>query len=211
MIFIFLGPPGSGKGTQAVKLAQKTGLPHIPVGDMLREVAKTGTELAHQAEEYMNKGMLVPDEMTIGLVKERLSKKDCDKGFILDGFPRSQIQAEALDEFLVDLDYHVIYIDIGMNQVIERNSKRFNCKKCNAIYNLSNNPPRQPGKCDLCGGGLYQRSDDSPEVIRNRYTVYMQNTQPLVDFYSIKKKLIYIPGEGGIEEVFLRLTQALRI
>ncbi|MFC1496209.1 adenylate kinase [Candidatus Margulisiibacteriota bacterium] len=211
MNIILLGPPGSGKGTQAVRLAEKLKLPHIAVGDMLREAVAAKTETGNKIESLMKNGMLVPDEITIELVQARLSRKDCDKGFILDGFPRSQEQANALDELLDGLDYTVLYIDIAMDAVIERNSQRLSCRGCREVYNLSNKRPMAAGICDKCGGKIYQREDDKPEVIKNRYQVYMTNTQPLVDHYTHINKIQYISGEGEIEAVSIRLNKALHI
>ena len=209
MIIILMGPPGSGKGTQAVALAKKTNLPHIAVGDMLREATAAHTPLGQKAAQYMNAGKLVPDQLTIDLVQERLSRLDCEDGFILDGFPRSKIQADALDDILEDMEYKVIYIDIPLNEVAARNSKRVNCRSCRQVYNLEKNPPAKEGICDSCRGELYQREDDKIEVIEHRYEVYIENTKPLVDFYAARKKLTRVGGEGGIEEVFERVLGVL--
>lgn len=211
MIIILMGPPGSGKGTQAVKLAEKASLPHIAVGDMLREAVQAQSELGKKAEEFMKSGNLVPDELTIDLVKERVSRLDCEDGFILDGFPRSTLQADALDEILEDMEYSVVYIDIPEEEVIARNSKRVSCRSCRTVYNLEKKPPEKEGVCDECGGELYQREDDKPAVIKDRYGVYVANTQPLVDRYSKKGNLIQVPGQGGIGQVFNSLVSALNI
>ncbi|OGC03670.1 adenylate kinase [candidate division WOR-1 bacterium RIFOXYA12_FULL_43_27] len=204
MIVILMGPPGSGKGTQAVKLADKLELPHIAVGDMLRDAIAAQSELGRKAEQYMNQGKLVPDQLTIDLVKERLSNVDCENGFILDGFPRSKAQAEALDEVLEDMEYSVVYFDIPLDEVVRRNSKRFSCRACRTVYS-------RPGTCDKCGGELYQREDDKEDVIRSRYEVYVENTKPLVDFYKDREKLIEVNGVGEIEDIFGRLLETLKV
>ncbi|NQU17350.1 MAG: adenylate kinase [Candidatus Saganbacteria bacterium] len=211
MIIILMGPPGSGKGTQAVRLAEKTDLPHIAVGDMLREAVDSKSKLGKKAAEFMSSGSLVPDELTIDLVKERLSRLDCDKGFILDGFPRSQIQADALEEILDEMEYKVVYIDIPLEEVIKRNSKRVSCRSCRTVYNIDNNPTTKEGVCDQCGGGLYQRDDDKPDVIKHRFGVYVEKTKPLVDFYSDKDKLLQVSGLGGMDAVFEALLGVLEI
>lgn len=211
MIIVLMGPPGSGKGTQAVKLSQKTGLVHIAVGDMLREAIAAESELGKKAAEYMNVGKLVPDQLTIDLVTERLSRKDCDEGFILDGFPRSKMQADALDELLEDMEYKVVYIDIPLEQVVARNSKRVSCRSCRTVYNLVKNPPTKEGVCDECGGELYQRDDDKEDVIRHRFEVYVENTKPLVDFYEEKGTLLRVDGNGEIKDIFNTLLEVLQV
>lgn len=209
MIFIFLGPPGSGKGTQAERLADEFKIPHIALGDILRETIREGSETGKVAKGYVEAGRLVPDEMTIKIVEERIKRPDCKNGFILDGFPRSRQQAEALKEALAGQDYKVIYIEVPLELTIERNAGRLSCANCGAVYHLKNNPPRQAGICDKCGGALYERKDDNREVIETRFKVYKESTAPLIDYY--KDKLISVEGTGDIEGVFKRLLKALGV
>lgn len=181
MNIVILGPPGSGKGTYSDGVSKKFGIPHISTGDLVREAIKSGSELGKRIESYYNKGLLVPDEIIIQLLKDRLSKDDCKKGFILDGFPRNINQAKFLDEIVrVDL---VIYIDVPDEIIINRLSTRRICKNCGAIYNLRTMPPKRPGICDRCGGELYQRDDDKPETIKERLKVYREHTAPLIEYY----------------------------
>ena len=211
-ILIFLGPPGSGKGTQAKMLAEKLRVPHIALGDMLREEVRAGTEVGKRVKELINAGKLAPDEMTIDLARKRINREDCAAGFIFDGFPRSALQAEALDRMLKDgglaLD-RVIYFRIPEEDVVKRLSERRSCKDCGAVYHLKNRPPKVEGKCDLCGVELYLRHDDEPEVIRTRFEVYEKQTRPLVDRYAKTGKLVEIDASGSAEEVFRNLWEAL--
>ncbi len=213
MNIILLGPPGGGKGTQAKKIVEKYGIPHIATGDILREAVAKGTELGKKAKEYMDRGELVPDEIVIGIVKERLKQPDCEKGFLLDGFPRTLRQAEALDDMLNELGKSinaVIYIDVPEEEVVKRIAYRRTCKNCGAVYHLIYAPPKEEGKCDKCGGELYQRDDDKEEVVRQRFKVYMENTAPLIDYYEKKGLLYRVDGTKSIDEVFAQIEEILQ-
>jgi adenylate kinase len=212
MNLVLMGLPGAGKGTQAENIVEKYGIPHISTGDMFRAAIKEGTALGLQAKAYMDRGDLVPDEVTIGIVRERLSKDDCQKGFLLDGFPRTVAQAEALDKMLAELgrsiDY-VINIQVDKDVLMERLTGRRICKDCGATYHLVFNPPAQPGVCDKCGGELYQRADDNEETVANRLEVNMKQTQPLLDFYGAKGYLRNIDGQQPINQVFAAICELL--
>lgn len=211
MILILLGPPGSGKGTQAKKLAERFNLPHIALGDILRQVIREGSDLGQRAKQFVEAGKLVPDEVTIEITKERVSRPDCKNGFILDGFPRSMVQALALDKMLGKMDFKVLYFTVDLDAVIERNSGRRSCATCGAVYHVKFNPPKVENKCDQCGGQLYQRKDDKPEVIRTRFSVYEDSTAPLVEHYGKKRKLLEIDARGSIDQVYERLAGLLKI
>jgi len=214
MILIFLGPPGSGKGTQAKLLSERTKLPHISLGDMLREEVRLGTELGNKAKAIMNAGRLVPDEMTIELTQKRIHMEDCKSGFIIDGFPRSAAQAEAFDRMLEEDNLKLsraVYFHIAEAEVIERLSGRRSCRNCGAVYHIKNKRPKVPGKCDLCGGELYQRPDDKEEVIRNRFEVYEKQTRPLIEHYQKMGKLVEIDAAEPIEAVFNKLLEVLAL
>ncbi len=210
MIVVFLGPPGSGKGTQAKKLSQELGLMHISTGDLLREAVKNQTPLGLKAKEYMDRGELVPDNLMIALIEEVMPKEG---GFILDGFPRTVPQALALEEMLRsyrrDVD-KVFLFDLSEEVVVERLSGRLTCSQCGAVYHRKYNPPKQEGVCDLCGGKLIQREDDKEEVVRRRYRVYKEQTSPLVEFYQKRNKLIRLDASQNIQEVNKRLLEVLR-
>jgi len=212
MNLILLGAPGAGKGTQAEMIVAKYNIPQISTGDMLREAVAKGTELGQKAKEYMDKGELVPDEVVIGIVKERLAQPDCDKGFILDGFPRTINQAEALDGILKELNKKidaVINVYVPEEEIVKRIVNRRTCRNCKAVYHLIYNPPKEEGKCDKCGGELYQRDDDKEETVKERLKVYKSQTQPLIDYYS-KKGVVYdIDGTKTIEEVFKQIEAIL--
>ena len=213
MNLILLGPPGSGKGTQAKLIVEKYGIPQISTGDMLREAVAKGTELGKEAKKYMDAGQLVPDEVVIGIVKERLQEPDCEKGFILDGFPRTIPQAEALDKILEELGKKidaVINIQVPEEEVVKRIVNRRTCRKCGAVYHLIYNPPKEDNKCDKCGGELYQRDDDKEETVRQRYKVYKEQTEPLVEYYAKKGVLYNIDGTKSIEEVFNEIDKILQ-
>lgn len=209
---VLMGLPGAGKGTQADKIVGKYNIPHISTGDMFRAAIKEGTELGLQAKSFMDKGELVPDEVTIGIVRERLSKEDCENGFLLDGFPRTVAQAEALDSMLADLgkkiDY-VINIDVDQSILMERLTGRRICKNCGATYHLVFNPPAKEGVCDRCGGELYQRADDNAETVQNRLDVNIQQTKPLLNFYEDKGYLRNINGQQDIDVVFADIEELL--
>lgn len=205
MNLVLMGLPGAGKGTQADKIVEKYGIPHISTGDMFRAAMSEGTELGLKAKSYMDKGELVPDEVTIGIVRERLSKTDCNEGFLLDGFPRTVPQADALEDILTELgrkiDY-VINIEVDQDILMERLTGRRICKSCGATYHLVFNPPAVPGVCDRCDGELYQRPDDNEETVQNRLQVNVKQTQPLLDFYKEKGYLRNINGQQHIDQVF---------
>jgi adenylate kinase len=210
MILIFLGPPGSGKGTQAKILAEKKGLPHISLGDILREEVRAASEIGLKAKSFMDLGNLVPDELSIELTRQRISRGDCQKGFIIDGFPRSMGQAEALAKMFAErrlkLD-RVIYFKIDEAEVVKRLSGRRSCKNCGAVYHTVSKPPKVEGKCDLCGGDLSLRLDDQPEVIKTRFEVYARTTQPLIDYYKQQGVLLEIDANQPIEQVFQQLVK----
>ncbi|GAW90889.1 adenylate kinase [Calderihabitans maritimus] len=212
MRLLLMGPPGAGKGTQAEGLIEKLKVPHISTGDMFRKAIKEGTELGRKAKEYMDAGQLVPDEVTVGIVKERLQEPDCQQGFLLDGFPRTVAQAEALDKILSELDMNldaVINIEVPREKLIERLTGRRVCRNCGATYHVIFNPPSEPGKCDNCGGELYQRSDDTEETVANRLDVYKKQTEPLIAFYEGKGLLKRINGDQSIEKVLVDIGEAL--
>jgi adenylate kinase len=208
---ILLGAPGAGKGTQASFLREQ-GLIHIASGDLFREAVSAGTELGLQAKAYMDKGMLVPDEITIKLILERLASLGDEQGFVLDGFPRTLEQAKALDRELgrrnkgVD---KVVYIKVSSEELIRRLSGRWICRQCQAPYHLLTSPPQVEGKCDRCGGELYQRADDTPETVRKRLEVYFEQTIPLIDYYRQSGKLAEINGEQSIAQVNQELLTVL--
>ena len=213
MNLVLMGLPGAGKGTQAEKIVEKYGIPHISTGDMFRAAIKESTELGLQAKSFMDQGNLVPDEVTIGIVRERLSKEDCAEGFLLDGFPRTVAQAEALENILSDLNKkidYVINIDVDQEFLMERLTGRRICKSCGSTYHLVFNPPAKDGVCDRCGGELYQRADDNAETVQNRLEVNQKQTKPLLDFYEGKGYLRNINGQQDIRKVFDDLDQLLR-
>lgn len=205
MNLILMGLPGAGKGTQAEQIIAKYNIPHISTGDMFRAAMKAETELGLQAKSFIDKGELVPDEVTIGIVRERLSQEDCIKGFLLDGFPRTVAQASALEEIMKDLgkkiDY-VLNINVDSGLLLTRLTGRRICKECGATYHLEFNPPAKADVCDKCGGELYQRSDDNEETVANRLDVNIKQTKPLLDFYEELGYLQSINGEQDINKVF---------
>ena len=209
---ILLGPPGAGKGTQAERMIEKYNIPHISTGDIFRENIKNGTELGRKAQEYMNKGELVPDDLVCEIATDRLKKDDCKNGFLLDGFPRTVYQAEKLDEFLAangqKLDT-VIDLEVGDEELMKRITGRRVCKECGATYHVVNFPPQVPGKCDKCGGVLIQRSDDNEETARNRISVYNKETKPLVDYYEKAGNIAHINGEISPEKTFEDIVKVL--
>ncbi|KOO40888.1 adenylate kinase [Priestia koreensis] len=205
MNLVLMGLPGAGKGTQAERIVENYDIPHISTGDMFRAAMKEGTELGLEAKSYIDKGELVPDEVTIGIVRERLSKDDCVKGFLLDGFPRTVAQADALETMLAELgrkiDY-VINIDVDQSVLMERLTGRRICKDCGATYHLVFNPPAKEGVCDKCGGELYQRADDNSETVATRLEVNVKQTKPLLAFYEEKGYLRNVNGQQDINDVF---------
>jgi len=212
MNIIFLGPPGAGKGTQAKVLVEKYVIPQISTGDMLREHVAKGTELGLKAKEYMEKGQLVPDEIILGMVKERLSQDDAQKGFILDGFPRTVAQAEALDKLLEEMGKKIEYVlalIVPDEELVTRLTGRRTCKNCGMMYHIKFKPPKVEGKCDACGGELYQRPDDNEETVRNRLKVYHEQTAPLIEYYRKKGVLFEVDGNKSIEEITQQLINIL--
>ncbi len=212
MFLLLLGPPGVGKGTQAELLANELGLPHIASGDLFREAIKASTPLGLEAQAYLLRGELVPDAVTIGMVAERLAKPDCVKGAILDGFPRTIEQAKALEDILAQRHASVAlaaYIQVPTETLLRRLGGRWTCTNCQAVYHILYNPPREPGKCDVCKGELYQRADDTPETHRRRIEVYLEETAPLVKYYQKKGLLVEIDGELDIGGVHAQLLEAV--
>ncbi len=209
---VLLGPPGVGKGTQAKILSEKTGLAHISSGDLFRENLKNQTELGKLAKSYMDKGELVPDDVTIAMIRDRLSRPDCGAGAILDGFPRTPVQADALQKMLVEFKGQVNsvpYITAAQNILVERASGRWTCRANGHIYHRKFNPPRKAGICDLDGSELYQRDDDKVETVTHRIQVYLEQTAPLVKYYRQRGKLVEIDGTLAVEQVTVALLSAL--
>src|SRR3954453_4624112 len=212
MNLVLMGLPGAGKGTQAERIVEKYGIPHISTGDMFRAAIKEGTEHGLQAKSFMDKGDLVPDEVTIGIVREQLSKEDCNQGFLLDGFPRMLAQAEALENILASLSQKidfVINIDVNQEFLMERLTGRRICKSCGSTYHLIFNPSAIENVCDRCDGELYQRADDNAETVQNRLEVNQKQTKPLLDFYESKGYLRNVNGQQDIRKVFDDLDQLL--
>ena len=209
---ILLGPPGAGKGTQAVKIVEKYNIPHISTGDIFRENIKNQTELGKRAKAYIDRGELVPDELVVEIATDRLTKDDCKNGFLLDGFPRTIFQAEKLDEFLTQrgekLD-KVINIDVEKDALVKRITGRRVCKSCGASYHVVNIPPKKDGICDLCSGELIQRADDTEETVLNRIDVYNKQTKPLVDYYDKAGVIINIDGNKDLDDVLADIIKGL--
>ena len=209
---VLLGPPGAVKGTQAVNIVDKYGIPHISTGDIFRANIKNGTELGKKAQEYMNRGELVPDDLVIEIATTRLLEDDCKNGFLLDGFPRTVYQAEKLDEFLAahgsKID-KVLDIAVEKEELITRLTGRRVCKACGASYHVVNIPPKTEGICDRCGGELMQRADDNLETVTNRIDVYEAQTKPLVDYYENAGNIAHIDGATGLDNVFADIVKAL--
>jgi adenylate kinase len=211
MDFILLGPPGAGKGTQAKLMVDKWNIPQISTGDILRAAVREGTTLGIEAKGFMDRGELVPDRVVIGIIAERLKEEDAANGFILDGFPRTIPQAEALQQILDGLDRaidHVISIEVEDEELVTRLTGRRMCKECGDSYHVVFNPSSNEGTCDRCSGELYQRDDDKEETIRQRLTVYSEQTQPLIAHYEQQGNLRRIPGIGSIENIFSRVIEA---
>ena len=212
MRIILLGPPGAGKGTQAAGIVEKYNIPHISTGDIFRKNIKEGTELGKKAKGYIDQGLLVPDELTVGLVTDRISQPDCEKGFMLDGFPRNVAQAQHLDKYLkevgISLD-KVVNIEVDKDILVGRAVGRRICKSCGATYHVEFNPSKVDGICDVCGGELYQRADDNEETVSKRIQVYLDETKPLVSYYSEEGIIANINGTQSIEKVFTDIIEAL--
>ena len=212
MKIIMLGAPGAGKGTQAKMIAEKYGVPHVSTGDIFRANIKNGTELGMEAKKYMDQGLLVPDELTVRILLDRVAQKDCENGYVLDGFPRTIPQAEVLDGALTELGDRIDYaIDVNVpdENIVRRMSGRRACLTCGATYHIEHIPPRQEGICDKCGSELVLRDDDKPETVKNRLAVYHEQTQPLIDFYEKKGVLRTVDGTLPMEEVFAAITAIL--
>jgi adenylate kinases len=210
---IFMGPPGAGKGTQAEHIVAEFRIPHISTGDAFRLAMREGTPLGKKAKEYVDQGLLVPDEITNGIVKERLQQDDCERGFLLDGFPRTIPQAEALENMLAELGRridHVINLKVDRNLLLARLTGRRICKSCGATYHVMFHPPKTEGVCDKCDGELYQRSDDTEEKVGTRLDEYVNKTAPLLDFYRSKGLLREVDGERPIEQVTADIFSLLR-
>ncbi len=211
MRVVFLGPPGAGKGTQARDLAREWGVPQIATGDILRQAVAAGTRLGREARDYMDRGALVPDEVIVGLVAERLGEPDAAGGFILDGFPRTVAQAEALERLLEEtgqaLDA-VVYFEVSEPELVRRLTGRRVCRECQAAYHTVSAPPRREGTCDRCGGALYQREDDSEATVRTRLEVYTRQTAPLLERYRRRDLLTTVKGEGAIDEIRAAVRRA---
>lgn len=204
MQMLIMGPPGAGKGTQAAYISKRYSVPQISTGDMFRQAIKDGTELGLSAKSYMDKGDLVPDEVTVGIVRERLSKSDCKAGFLLDGFPRTVDQAKALEKILSDLNLkltHVLDITVSEDRLIERAEGRRICKDCGATYHTKFNPTKAEGKCDNCGGELYQRSDDTAATMKTRLKNYAEKTRPLTEYYQQVGIYKAVNGDQSIDKV----------
>ena len=213
MHIVFLGAPGAGKGTQAATVAQELKLAHIASGDLFRQAVEQGTELGIKVKSYMEKGMLVPDEITIRMVLERITAPDSGSGVILDGFPRNLEQARALDRALGEQGKAIdkaVYIKVAEEELLRRLSGRWICRNCQAPYHEVNSPPRVAGRCDHCGGELYQRPDDTAETVKERLKVYFAQTAPLIDYYAQSGKLLEVAGEGEVDEVSKRIVVALK-
>ncbi|MFO7263087.1 MAG: adenylate kinase [Bacillaceae bacterium G1] len=212
MEIVLMGLPGAGKGTQAERIVNRFGIPHISTGDMFRQAVAEGTELGKQAKAYMDAGQLVPDEVTVGIVRERLMKDDCRNGFLLDGFPRTVEQAKALDDTLKELGRqlsHVLLIEVDKDVLLKRLTGRRICRQCGATYHVEFNPPRQAGKCDRCGGELYQRDDDAPETVATRLDVNMAQMEPILAHYEAQGLLRRVDGEQDIEAVTRQIMTLL--
>ena len=212
MKIIMLGAPGAGKGTQAKMIADKYQIPHISTGDIFRSNIKEGTELGKEAKTYMDKGLLVPDELTVKILLDRVAKDDCKNGYVLDGFPRTIPQAEVLDEALAKLNDKIDYaidVDVPDENIIRRMSGRRACLACGATYHIEHIPPKTEGICDRCGKELVQRDDDKEETVKNRLNVYHEQTQPLIDFYTKKGILKTVDGTVDMKDVFAAIVEIL--
>ena len=214
MNLILLGPPGAGKGTQAQRMVDRYHIPQISTGDILRAAVKESTPLGMKAKGFMDQGQLVPDEIVIGIIEERLKAKDCNAGFILDGFPRTIPQAEALQPILTRIGKKidcVINIEVDPEELVRRLTERRTCKNCGAMFHILFQPPKKEGICDRCGGTLYQRADDKEETIRTRLKEYEKQTAPLIQYYQGKKTIRSVQGLGGPDQIFDQITRLLDV
>ncbi|MDW2798493.1 adenylate kinase [Clostridium boliviensis] len=212
MKIIMLGAPGAGKGTQAKKIAEKYQIPHVSTGDIFRSNIKEGTELGKKAKEYMDQGALVPDQLTIGMLMDRIQKEDCKDGYVLDGFPRTIPQAESLQKAITEMGQQIdfaINIDIPDENIINRMSGRRACISCGATYHIVYNPSKVPGICDVCGSELVLRDDDKPETVKKRLSVYHAQTRPLIDYYKEAGVLVNVDGTQALNKVFSDITDIL--
>lgn len=212
MKLVLLGPPGAGKGTQAAKLIEKYNVPHISTGDIFRDNIKNKTELGVKAQGYISRGELVPDDLVIEIALDRLNADDCKNGFLLDGFPRTTKQAQALDEYLAAKDQkldRVLDINVGEEILVDRLTTRRVCRNCGATYNTKGMPPKKEGVCDLCGGELYQRADDTEETVHNRIRVYNAETRPLIEYYEKAGNIVHLDGAIGLEPLFNEIIKNL--
>jgi adenylate kinase len=212
LYIVFLGLPGAGKGTQAARLAPLTGLAHVTTGELFRENIRKETELGKRAKDFVEGGLLVPDELTIAMLLDRISQADCEKGFMLDGFPRNTEQARALDEALDKKGKQIdkaIYVKASTEELVRRLAGRWSCKQCGAVYHEVSAPPTRAGICDNCGAQLYQREDDKPEVVRTRLEVNMKNLEPLLDYYGKQGNLTEVDGERAADEITQHLQQVI--
>lgn len=210
---VLLGPPGAGKGTQADLLSARLKTPHISTGDMLRLEISRGSALGMRARSFMDRGDLVPDDLMLGIVRQRLSAVDCQKGFVLDGFPRSVAQAVSLDAICGNSTHglRAVSLEVPIDELVRRLTERRTCRSCGAMYHLSFEPPARPGICDKCGGELYQREDDREEIITARLEVYRKETEPLLVFYRDRSALVEIEGTGSTDQVFRRLVASIEV
>jgi adenylate kinase len=208
---IFLGPPGAGKGTQARELARESSVPQIATGDMLREAMAAGTALGREAKQYYDRGELVPDDLILRMIQERLGQPDAARGFLFDGFPRNLAQAEALERLVKELGHSidgVFYLDVGEPELLRRLTGRRVCRKCGETFHVVSNPPKSTGVCDTCGGELYQRPDDAEATVKNRLAVYAKQTKPLLEYYRARDLVTTIQGEDTIDAVRAALRTA---
>lgn len=212
MKIIMLGAPGAGKGTQAKMIAEKYGIPHVSTGDIFRANIKEGTELGKEAKQYMDQGLLVPDELTVKILLDRVAKDDCANGYVLDGFPRTIPQAEVLDKALNELGDKIDYavnVDVPDENIVRRMGGRRACLTCGATYHIEHVPPKKEGICDKCGAELVLRDDDKPETVKNRLDVYHKQTQPLIEFYTAKGVLKTVDGTQDMKDVFAAIVEIL--
>lgn len=207
MKLVFFGPPGAGKGTQAAKLSEALNIPAISTGHIIRQAMAEGTPVGKIAEDYISRGALLPDDVVAALVAERLQSDDCRKGYILDGFPRTLVQAQIMDETGIEVD-RVIDIEVADESIVKRMAGRRVCNKCGAAFHTEFNPPKAEDVCDICGEALSIRADDAPEVVLNRLTIYHEQTEPLKAYYEKQDKLVVVEGEGSVEEIFSRVSKA---